>query len=193
MKHLSGLKLKSLLNLIKKSISARHLINHSATLTNNTTSKHFFSSNYSLYTNNKYKVDLDYDFFCDHSNTDHIKENIKQRNCGGDIDKVISLWTLLKYKPLTAEERKLAEQELEQEALKIPNKCSPHIFKYGNDPYVLKTYNEKPSFNFKPKEFHDLVEHLNLLNRSRHLALGAGIKSYALEGPLADLERALVR
>ncbi|MCL4128941.1 UNVERIFIED_CONTAM: hypothetical protein GTU68_013651 [Idotea baltica] len=139
------------------------------------------------------KIEFDYDYLCNKQNTQIIKENILKRNSDGNIDQVISLYETFKTKKLSKEDKEKLEKDLQAEAIKIPNIASPHVWKYGDSPHVIKKVNDIPVFNFKPKEFHSLAENHYALTMNKHLSLMAGPRSYIFSGALADLERALIR
>ncbi|RXG58024.1 Serine--tRNA ligase, mitochondrial [Armadillidium vulgare] len=63
----------------------------------------------------------------------------------------------------------------------------------GEEPKLIKTCNSAPKFKFKPKEFHRLVEILNLFTHNKRLSHMNGVNAYAFNGDLADLERAVIR
>lgn len=90
------------------------------------------------------RVDLDYDYLCDPANTESIARLIRHRKNRGDIRRVVELGRRLQTGGLGNEERLSLEQELEREALRIPNRASPHLWQYGDDPKVWELTH--PSF-----------------------------------------------
>ncbi len=93
-----------------------------------------------------------------------------------------------------AQSLKETEELLNAEVLQIPNLpdedlpvgCSE------TDNRVLRTYGEKPSFGFTPKEHWELGENLGYLDFERAVKV-AHSRFSVLKGPLARLERALIQ
>ncbi|XP_071548107.1 serine--tRNA ligase, mitochondrial [Panulirus ornatus] len=142
--------------------------------------------------NPKPKIKLDYDYLCDPENAHFIDRLIKSRKNLGDIWKVLEIHKQLKSITSASQEYETLQIELEREALKIPNKASPHLWEYGEDPKILEYVNPKPKFNFRPREFSELGQMLDIL-RTENLGNLTGSRSYYFKGPLAELEQALTR
>ncbi|XP_076068626.1 seryl-tRNA synthetase, mitochondrial [Oratosquilla oratoria] len=155
-----------------------------------TLNKFFSSSDWKR--NSENKIELDYDYLCDPSNTSKIEEMIHQRKGVGDIRKVIQLYQLSKDSSLNKLEKLQIEKELQEEALHIPNQASPHVWNYGEEPKVLENINQKPEFTFKPKELHEFGETLGII-RTKNLGNFSGPRSYYFQGGLAKLEQALIK
>ncbi|XP_014476277.1 PREDICTED: serine--tRNA ligase, mitochondrial [Dinoponera quadriceps] len=119
------------------------------------------------------------DFLCNSTNRDTVLNNIKKRKSFGDIDKVLELMD-------KSEKRELFSKELS----KIPNCTHPAVLEYGDTPKVLKECGKKPEFDFEPREFSELANHLRLIRTG--LGPIAGQRAYMLLGDLAQLEEALV-
>jgi len=92
-------------------------------------------------------------------------------------------------------EKKLAalEPELKAELLSVPNITHPDapIGKSEEDNKVLEEIGQKPNFDFKPKNYSDLMEDLGLIDFERGAKV-AGQKFYYLVGDGAMLEFALI-
>jgi len=91
-----------------------------------------------------------------------------------------------------ADETDRISLQLVAEALKIPNDTHPEPFKYDQNPVEVRFCGEKPSFSFKPKEFSELTDKINILHHKR-LTPYCGNRSYFLLDGLSELEHALVR
>lgn len=84
----------------------------------------------------QHRYDLDYDYLCDPANTENIMRLIQHRKNRGDIHRVVELGRRLQSGGFGDEERLSLEEELEREALRIPNRASPHLWQYGGKPKV---------------------------------------------------------
>lgn len=140
----------------------------------------------------KPNLKLDYDYLCDPKNAHYIDRLIKCRKNFGNIWKVLEIDKELKSSTSASQQYESLRMELEREALKIPNKASPHLWDFGEDPKILEYVNPKPEFNFRPREFSELGQMLDIL-RTENLGNLTGSRSYYFKGPLADLEQALIR
>ena len=139
-----------------------------------------------------FKPKLNYEYLCNPDNTQHIERLIKRRKNVGDIHQVIKLRQKLKSMNDTFHDYQTLEEELEKEALKIPNDASPHVWTLGEEPEVLEYVNPKPKFFFTPREFSQLGQRLDIL-RTENLGNITGTRSYFFKGALAELEHALVK
>ena len=120
-------------------------------------------------------------FLCNLANRDIIAKNIAKRKSSGNIDKVLELY-----------QNPNSEEELIKELSRIPNFTDPKVFEYADDePFVLRLKGNIPKYNFKPREFSQLVAKLKLLRTDR-MGPVTGSRSYVLLGDLAELEQALV-
>lgn len=138
------------------------------------------------------KLKFDYDYLCDPQNLRHIENLISCRKGIGNIRKVVEVHAKLKKCPKDTRERHLLELELEKEASMIPNKASPHLFQYGEEPKLIELVNKKREYNFKPREILEIGQDLDIL-RTENLGLLNGSRSYFFRGALANLEQALLR
>lgn len=138
------------------------------------------------------KPKLNYEYLCNPENTHYIENLVRHRKNIGCIHKVLDLNNKLRLAHENSEEYQKLEQELEEEALKIPNDASPHLWEYGEEPKVLEYINPKPEFSFPPQEFSQLAHRLDIL-RTENLGNITGTRSYFFKGALADLEHALIR
>lgn len=129
---------------------------------------------------------LDEKFLLDQNNIVKINENIKLRKGVGDIFKAHELKNKVKDESLSIEERNQLEEDLHNELKIIPNQTHPAAKDIGDDPKVVKYYNEKPTFKHKPLEFSEICKKLNIL-RTDHLSNFSGHKTYYLMNDLAEL------
>lgn len=151
-----------------------------------------YSSQHLRETEQSTKPKLDYEYLCDPDNSQYIDQLIKGRKNVGDIWKVLEINKKLQTMSSTSEEYETLKIELEKEALKIPNKASPHLWENGEEPKILELINPKRRFNFKPKSLTELGEKLGIL-RMANLGNLAGSLSYYFKGGLAEMEQALIR
>lgn len=135
---------------------------------------------------------LNYEYLYNPDNTEYIERLIKYRKNIGDIHKVLQLKQKLESVSKTSHEYQLLQEELEKEALNIPNNASPHLWEYGEEPKVLEYVNPKPQFSFTPLELPQLGQRLDIL-RTENLGNVTGTRSYFFKGALAELEHALVK
>ncbi|XP_042218495.1 serine--tRNA ligase, mitochondrial-like [Homarus americanus] len=138
------------------------------------------------------KPQLDYEYLCDPENAHKIDELIKRRKNLGNIWKVHEINKKLKSISPSSQEYEALHMELEREARNIPNKASPHLWDYGDEPKILEFINPKPKFNFTPRELGELGQMLDIM-RTENLGNITGSRSYYFKGALADLEQALIR
>lgn len=84
------------------------------------------------------------------------------------------------------------EAQIEALLLRVPNLPHPevHVGQGEADNRVLRTWGERPSFDFTPKDHHDLGVALNLLDFERASRL-SGPRFAVLWGALAAMQRAL--
>lgn len=90
-------------------------------------------------------------------------------------------------------ELKPLEDELQEKLLWLPNMVDPSapVGKGDEDDVVLRTCGERPRFDFEPKPHWELGERLGILDIARATKL-AGARFYAMRGPGAALQRALI-
>lgn len=129
----------------------------------------------------KIKPVLDTEYLLNPKNVPEIAENILLRKGVGDIHEVHD------YLAQTPSRNQITP-ELESRLLRIPNKTHPEVKGLGEEPYILRYYNEKPSIDFKPHQFQEIANK-NKWFRMEHLSNFTGHKSYYLMGDLAALVR----
>lgn len=121
-------------------------------------------------------------------------EIAKLRKSGADASEKIEYQRSLGRKiEETGQELKAAEEEWEQVLLVIPNMPddSVPVGISDEDNKVVKTWGEKPSFDFEPKAHWDLGENLDILDFKRAAKItGSRFTLYKSQGAL--LERALI-
>jgi seryl-tRNA synthetase len=121
-------------------------------------------------------------------------EIAKLRKSGADASEKIEYQRSLGRKiEETGQELKATEEEWEQVLLVIPNMPddSVPVGTSDEDNEVVKTWGEKPSFNFEPKAHWDLGENLDILDFKRAAKItGSRFTLYKSQGAL--LERALI-
>ncbi len=121
-------------------------------------------------------------------------EIAKLRKSGADASEKIEYQRSLGRKiEETGQELKAAEEEWEQVLLVIPNMPddSVPVGSSDEDNEVIKTWGEKPSFDFEPKAHWDLGENLDILDFKRAAKItGSRFTLYKSQGAL--LERALI-
>ncbi|XP_050306315.1 serine--tRNA ligase, mitochondrial [Anthonomus grandis grandis] len=137
-------------------------------------------------------IDFDEQYLCNPDNLSAIKHNIENRKGIGNIALVQELYSKIKLKDSSDKTFESLKQEFQHECALIPNKTHPDVMAYGDNPKVLKYIGEKPKFDFKHKDFHDIAKRLNLM-RNEHLGNLSGNKSYYLLGEMAELEQALIK
>lgn len=88
---------------------------------------------------------------------------------------------------------KKAEDEFQKLMLQIPNVPAEDVpigaDESGN--VIHKTVGEKPTFDFEPKQHHELMENLDMLDTSRAVKIG-GFRSYFLKNDALLLEQAVL-
>ena len=121
-------------------------------------------------------------------------EIAKLRKSGSDASEKIEYQRSLGRKiEETGQELKEAEEEWEQVLLVIPNMpdASVPVGTSDEDNKVVKTWGEKPPFDFEPKAHWDLGENLDILDFKRAAKItGSRFTLYKSQGAL--LERALI-
>jgi seryl-tRNA synthetase len=121
-------------------------------------------------------------------------EIAKLRKSGADASEKIEYQRSLGRKiEETGQELKTAEEEWEQVLLVIPNMpdASVPVGTSDEDNKVVKTWGEKPPFDFEPKAHWDLGENLDILDFKRAAKItGSRFTLYKSQGAL--LERALI-
>ncbi|VDD92017.1 unnamed protein product [Enterobius vermicularis] len=141
------------------------------------------------------RPELDFDFILDKSNLEVLKKNIQVRKGVGNIELVHSLWQQIREFPKksggTEEEYKWLWDKLYQEALLIPNMCHPDV--PTGPEAAAKVVRE---FGGDRREGSSLVTAEIIGNYWKSVIYpreACGNRSYAFIGPLAELERALIR
>ncbi|XP_069669421.1 serine--tRNA ligase, mitochondrial [Periplaneta americana] len=137
------------------------------------------------------QLEVDTEYLCNIKHKLEIEENIKFRKGVGNITRVHELHDKLLNSSLSVKEKDDVWREFIQEAKQIPNKTCPLVFHYGETPKTIKLTGIKAQFDFKPKEFSEIVKYLHLM-RSENLSNLSGHKSYYFMGELAELEHALI-
>ncbi|HNT43592.1 MAG TPA: serine--tRNA ligase [Syntrophorhabdaceae bacterium] len=121
-------------------------------------------------------------------------EIAKLRKSGADAtDKIEYQRSLGKRIEETGQSLKAVEEEWEQLLLVIPNMPDPSVpvGSCDDDNKVVKTWGEKPSFDFEPKAHWDLGEGLDILDFKRAAKItGSRFVLYKASGAL--IERALI-
>lgn len=88
---------------------------------------------------------------------------------------------------------KVAEEEFEKLMYQIPNVPAEDVpvgaDESGN--VVARTFGEIPHFEFEPKQHHELMENLDMLDTSRAVRIG-GFRSYFLKNDALLLEQAIL-
>ncbi|OPX92459.1 MAG: Serine--tRNA ligase [Syntrophorhabdus sp. PtaU1.Bin002] len=121
-------------------------------------------------------------------------EIARSKKAGADVaDKVAHLRELGKIIEKTEQELRVVENEWENMLLVIPN--PPHetvpIGSSDSDNKVVKTWGEKPSFDFEPLPHWDIGEKLGILDPKRAAKI-TGSRFMLYKGSGAHLERALI-
>ena len=122
------------------------------------------------------------------------KEIPQRKRAGESADELIQRLSEIKKESQEAQERvKEIESRFEEIALGLPNIPHPSVHRSldKEDNRVVKTFGEKPSFDFPFRNHLELTEKLGILdfNRSARIT-GAGFPLYVGDG--ARLERALI-
>lgn len=151
----------------------------------------FFHSSSVLQWNLPKQPLLDEDYLCNPQHTESIHENITSRKGVGDIKLVTELKSKLDRANKNSNSYDDIRKKFYEELYQIPNKTHPDVFRYGEEPKLLKLVNEKKKFTFKHKDFHEITRRLNLV-RTEHLGNVCGNRSYYVMGEMAELEQALI-
>lgn len=128
------------------------------------------------YKYSKIKPVLDLKYLLDPENRTEIAENTVLRKGVGDIHRVHEILA----------QSSQENPEVDSLLLKIPNKTHPDVKSLGDEPKIIKYFNEKPKFDFKPHQFQEIANK-NKWFRMEHLSNFTGHKSYYLMGDLAAL------
>lgn len=151
----------------------------------------FFHSSSVLQWNLPKQPQLDEDYLCNPQHTEAIQQNINSRKGVGNIHLVTELKSKLDQSNKTSNSYEDIRKKFYEELHLIPNKTHPDVFKYGDQPKLVKLVNEKKNFTFKHKDFHEITKKLNLV-RTEQLGNVCGSRSYYVMGEMAELEQALV-
>jgi len=121
-------------------------------------------------------------------------EIARSKKAGADVaDKVTHLRELGKIIEKTEQELRVVENEWENMLLVIPN--PPHetvpVGSGDSDNKVVKTWGEKPAFDFEPLPHWDIGEKLGILDPKRAAKI-TGSRFILYKGSGAHLERALI-
>ncbi|OPY69375.1 MAG: Serine--tRNA ligase [Syntrophorhabdus sp. PtaU1.Bin050] len=121
-------------------------------------------------------------------------EIARSKKAGADVtDKVAHLRELGKVIEKTEQELRVVENEWENMLLVIPN--PPHetvpVGSGDSDNKVVKTWGEKPAFDFEPLPHWDIGEKLGILDPKRAAKI-TGSRFILYKGSGAHLERALI-
>lgn len=125
-------------------------------------------------------------YLLDKNNIEKVKENINLRKGVGDIDLVHEIIEKLGNKSIDEKSKLDLELKLQEELRKIPNQTHPEVISYGDEPKIVKYYNEKPQFKHSPLEFSEICKKINIL-RTEYLSNFAGHRSYYLMADLAEM------
>lgn len=126
------------------------------------------------------------EYLLDVENMERIAANIELRKGVGNIQLVHEIKNKLSSEDLSADNRILINELLQDELSKIPNETHPEVISYGDEPKVVAYFNEMPKFKRDPLEFSVITKKLNLL-RTDYMGNYAGHKAYFLTGELAEL------
>ncbi|XP_053662914.1 serine--tRNA ligase, mitochondrial [Anopheles marshallii] len=136
---------------------------------------------------------FDTEYLLNPANMPTIETNIQHRKGIGDIrlvhkiDEQLSAGTAL-----TESERVTLKSQLQLELSKIPNRTHPQLLEYGNEPRILRRFNEQHKrADRKYFQFNDISKKMNLY-RMENLGNFTGHRSYYLTDELAELEHALI-
>lgn len=151
----------------------------------------FFHSSSVLQWNIPRQPQLDEDYLCDPQHTEFIEQNITSRKGVGNIKLVSELKQKLEHSNKGSTSYDDVRKKFYDELYRIPNRTHPEVFKYGEQPKLVKLVNEKRELKFKPKEFQEITKKLNVA-RTDHLGNVCGNRSYYIMGEMAELEQALV-
>ncbi|KAK3107009.1 hypothetical protein FSP39_004889 [Pinctada imbricata] len=136
--------------------------------------------------------EFDWDYLCDESKMEEIKDNIMHRKRVGDIDKVREIWKLWKNENNDERKSKLLIV-LNTAAAAIPNKSNPNSPIGEEDQAVtMETVGREREFDFKPRSVIDICEKLGLL-QTQNLSHTCSHRAYYFLGDLARLEHALIQ
>ncbi|XP_035893734.1 serine--tRNA ligase, mitochondrial [Anopheles stephensi] len=139
------------------------------------------------------QASFDREYLLNPANAPSIEANIQHRKGIGDIRRVQTIHQqLVAGTALPESERTKLATELEAEMAKIPNRTHPLVLEYGNEPRVLKRFNEQHKrTDRKYFQFSDICKKMNLY-RMENLGNFTGHRSYYLTDELAELEHALI-
>lgn len=90
-------------------------------------------------------------------------------------------------------QQKIIEEEFEKLMYQIPNVPADDV-PVGTDEsgnVVARNWGEKPTFDFEPKQHHELMENLDMLDTVRAVKIG-GFRSYFLKNDALLLEQAIL-
>lgn len=132
------------------------------------------------------------DYLTDTKNYEDIENNIKSRKGTGSIQKFKELLSKIEKSKERNKEQIELQKELLAEALRIPNRSDPRLASYGENPHIVEAPGCKPSWSFKPLQFHVIANQLDLL-RTENLGNITGSRSYYFIKGLAQLEQALIQ
>ena len=135
--------------------------------------------------------DFDWKYLTNPQNMEEIRRNIQSRKGVGSIETVTELYGEHAAAKSNSEKKQIWKKLIE-EAKKIPNRSDPCVHSYGEDPQIVATRGVKPSQDFVPLQFHDIVKRLGLL-RTDNLGNITGHRSYYLIDELVLLEQALIQ
>lgn len=124
------------------------------------------------------KISLDLDFYLDPSNTQAIRQNIKQRKSDADIDAAIE-----------ASKRESCEHEVANALKNVPNMSHPDVKDLTEPKIIFQRDFTAP--DYKIRSFEEISRILRGC-RLQNLGLFSGERTYYLTGVLAELEHALI-
>lgn len=137
--------------------------------------------------------DIDINYYCNMKNILEITNNINNRKGIGDINRVHEIYNLYKDTPTSDIAFHTIKENLYKELVNLPNKTHPLVQSYKDAPKIVHKINTLRDFGqYKPLEFSEITQHLNLM-RTDKLGYTCGNKSYYYLSELAELEEALIK
>uniref|UniRef100_A0A182MFA0 serine--tRNA ligase n=1 Tax=Anopheles culicifacies TaxID=139723 RepID=A0A182MFA0_9DIPT len=142
---------------------------------------------------NLQQPNFDTEYLLNPANRSNIEANIQHRKGIGDIQLVHNIHEQLSAgTALPENQRASLEAQLAAELGKIPNRTHPQVLEYGNEPKIIKRFNEQHKrTDRKYFQFNDICKKMNLY-RMENLGNFTGHRSYYLTDELAELEHALI-
>lgn len=136
--------------------------------------------------NNIQEPSLNLDYILNKDNRNVIEENMKLRKTHVDLNELYNL-----YEKFQLSKDESIRKVLLEKALHFPNSTHPNAPK-TEDFEIVKTTNEKKTYEFKPKSFLSLTSK-NGFCRAEHIAHYLGNRSYYFTSDLCLLESAIIQ